>query len=763
VGLIASRQRRFESGELAPGLHGRDDVEQFASGVAEMRNFFPTRHGAAVSRPGMEYLGRTKKTSTVSPRFIPFTITADLSYVLEIGASYIRFWQDGALVEHAGIPVEVASPWTAAHARELKVTQLASSMVLTHPSYAPRELVLVDTTPTWTLSTVSFDITGYAGWVPMIVKPLYVADSSHPAREWHIYVTEIVQRADGTVYESLAEPCLWTIEFDAFAGATILDRADIVELTTNKWPVYPDMPLEITFDLRILGADETFYGARTILGNRIYAGRGGLIGLIGEVLGLPLSDYDTSAPSAAPAVSGGSVGGDHGRFIWYGEDPDYTHSPPAGRNPFAVPDPTDPYGAPLRTEDPSCCCYFEQRLAYGRTDERPNWIWLSSTNNFSDFDKYVEPLDEDAIERQIASLEYEEIRSLVPRERLFVFTSAGVYTYGTGGGEPLSPVGFASAIHVSPVGASLLQPLSLPNALLYERAMGGGVRDMAFSNERGGYHSGDLTFLADHLFDGHRIVAWAHAIVPWGLIWAVRDDGKLLSLLYERERGIVGWSLHETEGWVEDLCVVPEGDSHAVYLSVRRDGTLGTSGHYNVERFTERKLSDVTDAVCLDAAVSFTDGPYTEIAIPTHLQFETYSYVADGEVYGPIQGLGETTITLGKPAGKVHIGLPYTPRLKLLPLSAARTKEKLVKRATLEVELSRGFYVGEDGETPTQFIERQVSDDYDALALETITTDPVDITSAWNRYGVLFIEQRDPLPLTVLGVTREYEQPGRGD
>ena len=39
----------------------------------------------------------------------------------------------------------------------------------------------------------------------------------------------------------------------------------------------------------------------------------------------------------------------------------------------------------------------------------------------------------------------------------------------------------------------------------------------------------DLTMFANHLFDGHSLVAWAYAEEPHSIIWVVRDDGVLLA------------------------------------------------------------------------------------------------------------------------------------------------------------------------------------------------------------------------------------------
>ena len=57
-------QNSFNSGEWAPNLWARTDVEKYHSGAALLRNFFVDYRGGASTRSGTKYILRGYKDST---------------------------------------------------------------------------------------------------------------------------------------------------------------------------------------------------------------------------------------------------------------------------------------------------------------------------------------------------------------------------------------------------------------------------------------------------------------------------------------------------------------------------------------------------------------------------------------------------------------------------------------------------------------------------------------------------------------------------
>ena len=89
--------RSFAGGEISPEMFGRIDDVKFATGVALMRNFIALPHGPAANRPGFQFV-REVKDSSKKVRLIPFTFSASQTFVIELGAGYLRFHTQGGTV-----------------------------------------------------------------------------------------------------------------------------------------------------------------------------------------------------------------------------------------------------------------------------------------------------------------------------------------------------------------------------------------------------------------------------------------------------------------------------------------------------------------------------------------------------------------------------------------------------------------------------------------------------------------------------------------
>ena len=96
----ATIKTSFASGEWAPKLRSRVDIQKYHSGAALLRNFFVDYSGGGAStRQGSKFLNQAR---SLGARLIPFQPSTTLAYVLEFGQNYIRFYSNGApIVETA--------------------------------------------------------------------------------------------------------------------------------------------------------------------------------------------------------------------------------------------------------------------------------------------------------------------------------------------------------------------------------------------------------------------------------------------------------------------------------------------------------------------------------------------------------------------------------------------------------------------------------------------------------------------------------------
>ena len=89
-------QTSFASGEWAPKLRSRVDIQKYRAGAALMRNFYVDYSGGGAStRQGTKFIAQC---ASLGPRLIPFQPSTTLSYVLEFGQNYIRFYSNGAAI-----------------------------------------------------------------------------------------------------------------------------------------------------------------------------------------------------------------------------------------------------------------------------------------------------------------------------------------------------------------------------------------------------------------------------------------------------------------------------------------------------------------------------------------------------------------------------------------------------------------------------------------------------------------------------------------
>lgn len=720
------RQNSFAAGELAPALHGKVDLPQYKQGLRRCRNFFISKHGAAVSRPGLAKVVELKDSSKTA-RLVRFVFSDDTSYVLEVGDLYIRLVTDGAQVLNAGVVYEVVSPYALADLPRLDITQSGDVLFIACPGYQPRTLSRVAETD-WQFAILDFSLALPWGYEFLVKDPVTVADATHVAKGWTYKWTTIGRTVEGVIIES--------------APTEIVSLDDGTGTITGAVPaelvIYDDKPtvLVIGDDAGLLSAPSNL---QQMLGYRIYRGRNGLFGLVGEVLG-NLGDFVTG-------------------YEWkdYGQDPDFTRPPPTGRNPFEV---YNSGGVLQRTETPATVCFAEDRLVFGGTEERPDHLFMSASSSYLNFDQPQLKVASSSTECELASRKREEVRALLPAARLLAFTNTAPWAVSGPGGDPITADQVIAAHPQVDVGASWVKPLQVGDDILFARVKGTGVRNLVYdgntADPRKVYSSADISVLAEHLFGGFTIVDWAYAEDPWGVVWAVRSDGKLLSLTYVREYGVLAWALHETDGLFESVCAVPETTEDGVYVVVKR--TINGATKRYIERMTNRLVDETTevkDLVCFDSAISYSGAATTAITGLDHLEGEEVYALADGVVRGPYTVDGGA-ITLDEAASTVHVGLPYTATLETLDLAEARTDRKTVTKVSLEVEASRGLSAGDDEKRLVEFRQRTVADAYGAIPL---TSGLLELTpfKAWGKDGRITVQQSPGLPATIFGMFREIE------
>jgi hypothetical protein len=150
---MAQLQLNFGRGEITPLLHARIDLDQYQAGLHTMRGWIPLRYGGMTRCPGSVLRGFAK-TPSKKFRFLPFQFNRAQCYALEVGESYIRFWNNTtkAQVESPpGTPYEIVSPYLEADLPYLQVRQSGDLVFIACIGYWPRVLTRTSET-SWALA-----------------------------------------------------------------------------------------------------------------------------------------------------------------------------------------------------------------------------------------------------------------------------------------------------------------------------------------------------------------------------------------------------------------------------------------------------------------------------------------------------------------------------------------------------------------------------------------------------------------------------------
>jgi len=738
---VSLRQTSFAAGELDPLMWGRTDVSLFRHGLRRLRDFFVTQAGNAMTRPGTRFCGRAADSTTGS-WLLPFVVSDADGYVIELSWSgAARAWRNGAVVWTGTAPFVVAG---ARAPGAIQYTQSGDLMTIANRGRVYELRRTSETSFTFAVMSFSRAAPQFVALpattkttVPGIINngSLVSPSAGAPVRKWRWWVSTVMRDSNGRTFESAAHEVTEMLSpgIGVYGGSAALG---------------PDRPVTITRRTSGVGTLWTGSVVYETKGYNWYRGVGDYSGFIGHTT----TELD---------------------FIDDGTEPDYSLPHPREVDPFSLPGGVTDY--------PASVAYFENRLAFGGTLYRPASVLLSETDNYIGWQVPAVTTPNQALEVELAVRKRERVRSLAALQRLLVLTDAGVWALG--GAGPLSPTTLLARL-VSEVGAAPMRPVMVGSDLLYVRAKGWGLRLVRQSDNADSlFGSIDVSQHAQHLFKGidttgsiaddplngvGPIVDWCWQEDPWNLVWAVRADGKLISLQWDGQ--MAGYSLHATGSSAGDrfeaVCSIPEGEEDVVYACVQRNGA------YNIERFASRvRRGTVDDDCALDCARQFTGvvpngTALIDVAAGIPDGREVWAVAKDNAPIGPVvvsSGKADFTANGFKfPTANDGstvtgwVGLLYQPELETLDVvsSDSRTVQKTVEKVAVEVAESAGFSVGQNPAELVPWRQRDATSGYGFPSAASAVA-VVNVKGGWDNGARITLKQTLPLPLTVLGLTRK--------
>tara|TARA_B100000315_G_C14578379_1_gene589142 strand:+ start:116 stop:1651 length:1536 start_codon:yes stop_codon:yes gene_type:complete len=217
--------------------------------------------------------------------------------------------------------------------------------------------------------------------------------------------------------------------------------------------------------------------------------------------------------------------------------------------------------------------FFEERLYWAGTDNNPQTMWASKSGDFLNMDQGT-GLDDESVEFTLATDDVNVIRWMKASDVLLVGTVGGEFKLH-GNGNPVTPSN-VRVVQETKYGSSTVTPVTSGRAVLFNQRATKKIRQMIFDLNVEGYVAPDLTILAEDI-TGDGITHMAYQQEPDSIIWAVRDDGTLIGLTYQRDQQVVAWHQHPIGGYfgeatitVTDAANIAAGSTITITLS---DGT----------------------------------------------------------------------------------------------------------------------------------------------------------------------------------------------
>lgn len=412
--------------------------------------------------------------------------------------------------------------------------------------------------------------------------------------------------------------------------------------------------------------------------------------------------------------------------------------------------------------------FFEQRIVMAANSARPQTLWFSRSGDFEDFVLAVST-DADPLALTLNSGSQNAIEWLVTARVLLIGTLGDEWAMSGKGSEPLSFESFSMVRHTQQ-GSENIKPIMIGPSVIFVEHLGRTVSQLEYNYTTDSYGTIDLSILAPHLTKRNKIIDWAYQKTPDGVIWSVRDDGVALGLTMKREHNVIGWHRHITDGSFLSFAAIP-GDYETDLFAVVSRTIGGVTKWYIEVKSSEFVSDDASDCKFLDSYLEYDDSttPISTVNGLSHLEGKTVSILADGRPH-PDREVDSGSVTLDNEYTHIVVGLPYTSRVTSTPplvktdegYSHGRSVDTI--EAFVSIKDSAGFVVGlkdADNDEVRTVITTQNPDDEDGEPANLVTRIiDVDIPCIQpdidaSRIQRIFIEQTQPLPLTVLGIVEK--------
>ena len=734
-------QTSFNRGIWSSKLQNRFDIDLYRSACSQLENFSILPQGGIERRKGSLYLLDCYSHDHKS-LLIPLQLSSSSTFIVEFsGNGYMRILQFDADTNTLTVKQDgLSTGFTDSELDEVQWVQIGKKLYVTHKNHHPRKLSRIDDTHwLWvemehypaaprtnryspsgsiTLAAASGDNVGFtltSGWLMQGDAGRFIVARDDKGKSGYAIITKYTNSTSGecSIIETFNDTTLDTTEYYLQGnGGGMLDP--------TKYG--PEGMLTEIVATDIVGGN--YYWRSEDVGKYIEI-NGGFVKITRYI----------------------SVDKIEGTIIKVLDDEYGTYD-------FAVFQPE--WGQTER--HPKTIAFYENRLFYGGTIEKPGAVWGSRAQYFDDFTSHAD--DEYMLQYTLTGATLHEILWMVGAQVLVIGTTNGIWTIGREDSSAvLTPsvtmLGYQSTMSCAPI-----RPATIGNIIFFAQRNKKILRSFMASASINVDKAtpADETLFADPFVDSN-IYQMVSQSNPYVTIWVTDTDGNLWGLNYITEQQVNAWFKFTTDGSYESLMVMPqEVVDDRLFYTVKR----------TIDGSTKRYIEYFWPYAGADSMSHFTNPTYTHtITGLGHLEgknvkcwtAETNDWLrdSDGTTHTFTVSGGQIDITGWDATKDAYIGLIYVSTAKTMNWygglndTSYESKRRLTKiRVTLLRAMSGevGVQVEEDG-TP------EYVDLFDPILDpdERFTgTKEYTLCPGTGRIMKICLRQQEPDSITITGV-----------
>jgi hypothetical protein len=400
---------------------------------------------------------------------------------------------------------------------------------------------------------------------------------------------------------------------------------------------------------------------------------------------------------------------------------------------------------------PSAVALYEGRLWWFGADKSIGSI----SDAFEDFDDNFEG-DAGPINRSIGEGPVDSICWALPMQRLIIGTQGAEFSARSSSfDEPLSPTNF-NIKPASTQGSKLINAVRVDSLGIFVQRSGLKLYQMSYNLDQNDYRSEDLSIGVPDLNEAG-IIHIATQRQPDTRIHCVRADGTAAILIFDAGENVICWVEIETDGDIEDVCVMPGTTEDAVYYVVNRTG-----GRYIEKWALESECRGGTLNKQADSFIVYSGAATTTISGLGHLEGKEVVAWGAGKDLGTYTVSGAQITGLPEAVTGAIVGLGYSGLFKSAKQAfGAAMGTPLNQRKRIDhlgLILADTHYQGlEYGPDFTTMDSMPLVERYEETAANTVwesyDEDMISFPGEWSTDSRLCLRATAPRPVTVLAAT----------